>query len=126
MEKVQHFLLLLCFCLPLSLWAQGSVVGDWESEVPTEDGSMTALHVSIKADGTYTVDLGGDGSIDIKGKYTFEDGQMTIEDTGGPDSCPGKGVYKVEASADTLTMTRVSDECEGRGGPEGVMQMNKA
>ena len=126
MKNLFHILIILVFCLPVSLSAQ-SIIGNWKAEVPGPDGNTVVFEVSMKADGTYTVDFGADGSAEINGKYEIDGKQMTIQDTGGEQACTGgKGVYNVENSGDKLTMTRVSDSCEGRGGPNGVMIFTKA
>lgn len=106
----------LLVCLTVSLSAQ-SVTGKWSSEFPSDQGTMT-LVVEIKADGTYALDWGNDGTIEVTGKYTDKDGKMTINDD---SDCRGKGVYSYTVTDKTLTMTRVSDECPERGGPEGKM-----
>lgn len=116
-------LLLLCFCLPLSLFAQ-EVVGDWQSEIPSDDGGTMILAVSIKADGTYTVDFGGDGQVEINGKYEIDKDQITVQNTSG-DECTDKGVYNFKVTATDLIMNRVSDACPNRGGPEGIMQFKR-
>lgn len=107
---------LLCF-LAVSLSAQ-SVVGKWKYEFQTDQGTMV-MSANIKADGTYELDYGIDGTVDVTGKYTISGDEFTIQDETG--NCTGKGVYKVKVDETTMTMTLVSDECEGRGGPEGVM-----
>lgn len=112
----------LLFLLPFTLAAQNAVVGDWKLQIPDETGSLMNLKVAMKADGTFTVDFGGDGVNEIEGKYTVEGDQITIEDLSGPNACPNqKGIYKFVVAGDTNTFTRVSDPCEGRGGPEGKM-----
>ncbi len=124
MKIFQRFILLCCFCLPLGLAAQ-SIEGSWKTQVPDGQGGMMTLKVTM-SNGTYAVDFGADGSIEINGKYEVSGGQMTIEDTGGPNSCNGKGVYKLEITDTTMKMTRVSDACPDRAGPEGVMSWTKA
>ena len=116
--------LALCLMFPLSIFAQ-DYVGDWTTKVPAGDGTEMEIVVSMKADGTYTVDLGGDGTADINGRYTVKDGKMTIRDTGGPQACEGEGVYRFKAAGNNLMMIRESDDCEGRGGPEGRMAFTK-
>ncbi|MBK6996660.1 MAG: hypothetical protein IPH31_17655 [Lewinellaceae bacterium] len=109
--------------LPLSLMAQNPV-GTWKMSIPDEAGKMAPLKLSLLADGSYAIDFGADGTIEIKGKYTVEGGKMTIQDSEGSD-CTEQGVYTLKIEGDTLTMTRVSDGCAGRGGPEGVMTMQR-
>ena len=125
MKFVQRLIVLICCFMPIALMAQ-SVEGTWRTSLPTEDGGKMMLQVEMKADGTYAVDFGGDGTIEINGKYELSGGKMTIQDTGGPNACAGaKGVYSVQVTDKSMTMTRQSDECEGRGGPEGVMSWTK-
>lgn len=120
--NLKNLLLGLLFCLPFTVLAQNSIVGDWKMQIPDDQGNMMTLKVSMKADNTYAVDFGADGSVEINGKYTIEGDQMTIEDTSGPNACPNqKGVYKIVVTDTTNTMTKVSDACEGRSGPEGKM-----
>ena len=124
--KYSPFLLLFfCFSLSSGLFAQSGPVGEWKAMIPADDkGNMMPMHVSIKADNTYAIDFGGDGTVEIKGVYSEKDGQLIIQDNEGSE-CTGKGVYTYEVTADGLTMTKVSDECEGRGGPEGKMVFDR-
>lgn len=109
--------------LPFGLIAQ-SPVGTWKMSIPDQDGKMTPVNVQMSEDGTYAIDFGADGTIDLKGKYTLEGGKITVQDAEGSD-CTAPGVYTLKIEGDTLTMTRVSDGCTGRGGPEGVMTMQR-
>lgn len=121
MKAISRLLLLCVFIIPISLAAQ-SPVGKWKMTVPGQDGNPMTITVDIKGDGTYAVDFGGDGSVEVNGKYELSGDQMTIMDTDGPNACPGaKGVYKFAVNDSGMTMTVVNDPCEGRGGPEGVM-----
>ncbi len=122
--KSSMLLLFFSFCLPLGLLAQSDVVGDWLSKVPTDDGGTMSINVSIKADGSYTVDFGADGQAEVTGKYEVSNGQMTIQNVSG-DECTGKGVYNFKVTDTDLIMNRVSDPCEGRSGPEGLMQFKR-
>lgn len=107
---------MICF-IAIGLSAQ-SPVGKWKFQFETPDGTLV-IAADIKADGTYALDMGNDGSAEVNGTYTMSGDKMTISDDAG--DCTGKGVYTVAVTDNTLTMTRVSDECENRGGPEGVM-----
>lgn len=107
---------LVCF-MTLSISAQ-SVVGTWKFEFPTDQGTLI-MTANIKADGTYALDFGNDGAVEVTGKYTLSGDEFTVQDDAG--DCTGKGVYKIKVDDTTMTMTRVSDECPNRGGPEGVM-----
>lgn len=106
-------------CLPIGLIAQ-DITGNWKMSVPDENGNMVTIKSTISDDGTYALDWGADGSVEITGKYSSENGQITFWDTSG-SQCTAKGVYKWKVDGNTLTMTRVSDGCPDRGGPEGVM-----
>lgn len=111
--------------LPTTIFAQ-SIVGTWTMSVPAEDGSAIPIQATMKPDGTYQLDFGKDGSVEIMGKYKLDGDQVTVQDTkSGPDSCTGVGVYRIAVTEKTLTMTRISDECANRGGPEGVMVMQR-
>lgn len=123
MKVLFRLLLALMVMLPFGLTAQ-SPVGTWKMPVPDQNGTMTSLKVDISADGTYAVDFRADGTVENKGKYTVENGKMTIQDTEGSD-CTEQGVYTFKIEGDTLTMTRVSDGCANRGGPDGVMTMQR-
>lgn len=124
MNPFLRFLTLALLLSPLSLMAQ-SPVGTWKLPVPDGSGNMITLKVNISAEGTFTLDVGDDGTIETKGKYSMDGAKMTIQETEGTE-CTGVGVYTLKVEGDTMTMTRVSDACEGRGGPEGVMVLKKA
>lgn len=124
MHPFFRFLALALLLAPLSLLAQ-SPAGTWQMSIPDGNGNMVPLKVVISDQGTYTVDIGADGNIETKGKYTVDGTKMTIQDTEGSD-CTGQGVYTFKVEGDTFTMTKVSEACEGRSGPEGVMVFKKA
>ena len=126
MKYIIRIVALLCFALPFTLSAQNSHIGNWKMTVPTENGGTATIQVSMKSDGTYAVDFGVDGSIEVNGTYKMDGNKMTIKDVSGPNACPQEAVYTVAVTATSLTMTRVNDPCEGRGGPEGVMTFQRA
>ncbi len=123
MKAITRFFLLALFLLPISLAAQ-SLAGTWKMEVPGDDGGTMIIKATLSEDGSYSLDWGADGNVEVKGKYEAKDGQVTIWDVEGSD-CTSKGVYKYAISGNTMTMTRVSDACADRGGPEGVMTMQR-
>ena len=123
MNPFLRFLTLTVLLSPLSLMAQ-SPVGSWKLPVPDGSGNMITLKVDISAEGTFTLDVGADGNIETKGKYTMDGAKMTIQETEGTE-CTGVGVYTLKVEGDTMTMTRISDACTDRGGPEGVMVLKK-
>ena len=124
MNPFLRFLTLAVLLSPLSLMAQ-SPVGSWKLPVPDGTGNMITLKVEISAEGTFTLDVGADGNIETKGKYSMDGAKMTIQETEGTE-CTGVGVYTIKVEGDTMTMTRISDACTDRGGPEGVMVLKKA
>lgn len=117
MKKIKWLFTGMICCLGFLASAQ-SVAGKWKFEIPSDQGTMV-LVADIKADGTYTLDFGNDGNVEVNGTYTASGDQYTIKDSVG--ECTGKGVYTMTATATTLTMTRISDECPDRGGPTGKM-----
>jgi hypothetical protein len=123
MKVLFHLFIACMVMLPFGLMAQ-SPVGAWKMSIPDQNGKMTPVKVQISEDGTYAIDFGADGTIDLKGKYTVEGGKITVQDTEGSD-CTAPGVYTLKIEGDTLTMTRISDGCTNRGGPEGVMTMQR-
>ncbi len=123
MKTIHRLILVSLLFLPIGLIAQ-SIAGTWKMSVPADDGSTMTIKVNIAADGTYALDWGADGSVETKGKYTAENGKMTVQDTEGAE-CTSKGVYNYKIEGNTLTMTRISDDCPNRGGPEGVMTMTR-
>ncbi|MBR9920711.1 MAG: hypothetical protein GYB31_07705 [Bacteroidetes bacterium] len=119
--KCSTVVLLALFLCPIGLIAQ-DITGTWLTDIPgPEEGSTMTVNLTI-ADGTYQVDFGDDGQVEINGKYELEDSQITVWDIDGEgNSCKGvKGVYNFEVSETDLIMTRVSDPCENRGGPDGM------
>ena len=72
---------------------------------------------TMRADGSFDVDVTKDGKRDAWGKCTIEGNTITIAETGGavPKGC-GKtaGVYHWTRSKDTLHFTLVKDGCKER------------
>jgi len=123
MKAVFRIALAIVFFVPVSLTAQ-SMVGTWIMTGEMPDGQKMEVKLEYSEDGTYTVDVGNDGNVNVEGASSIEGDQMTIWDTGGEYACPSdvKGVYTFEFLDDnTLQMKKVKDACEGRGGPEGMM-----
>jgi hypothetical protein len=85
-----------------------AVVGTWTNDVGTV--------WTLKADGTFDVDLTKDGKRDAWGKYAVTGDTITVQGTGGmnPKGCKGKGVYKFQRGHDQLHFTLVSDSCKLR------------
>jgi hypothetical protein len=72
---------------------------------------------TMRADGSFDVDLNKDGKRDAWGKCTIEGNTITIVGTGGtvPKGCAkATGVYHFTRSKDTLHFTLVKDACKDR------------
>ena len=81
MNKLSILITSLLCCLAVSISAQ-SIVGKWKFEFPSDQGTMI-MSANIKADGTYALDFGNDGSAEVTGKYTQNGDQFTVSDDAG-------------------------------------------
>lgn len=113
--KAQTFLLALFFLTtPFFLSAQ-SMVGDWTYQGPGPDGKEITNTMTMKEDGTLSVDFGSDGQVEVVAAYTIEGDQITINDTLEQSPCYGKaGVYTFKIDGDNITITLVEDACDLR------------
>lgn len=95
--------------------------GAWKCHDETREGRKANLKLLMNKDGTFGLDIGNDGSVDIKGTYTIEGDKMTIYDTTGEEACDTKqkGVYRIQWTKKAFTMVTLSEECPNRGGPIG-------
>lgn len=111
-----RYFFVLCLWLSFSLpgFAQ-SPVGEW---IIDEAG----WNVTFKSDGTYSVDVGMDGAIDITGTYTTENGVMTIQDDAG---CTALGKYKFGMQNGQLWVDPISDGCPDRNPQQKVFFRKK-
>lgn len=124
MKNVMKYTLWLLLLLPVMAFSQ-SVEGNWKMQIPDENGNMMSLKLAMTA-GTYSVDFDIDGTPEVKGEYSIDGDQITIEDKDGPMACKGtKGIYKFTVTAESLSMTTVKDDCEGRGNPDGPMVFSR-
>ena len=72
---------------------------------------------TMRADGSFDVDLNRDGKRDAWGNTTFQGDTITIIGTGGnvPKGCANStGVYHFKRTGDSLHFTLVSDPCKLR------------
>lgn len=85
-----------------------------------EDGSVQTIKFSFEEDGTYTVDFGMDGTVQVRGKYEMDGNRIMIWDVEGEFACPSemKGIYNLEFTDADLNVSKVSDDCPGRGNQE--------
>lgn len=106
-----RLLLVLFFSLSFSAISIGqSVVGDWYID-------EAGWKLSFKSDGTYSVDIGLDGTIDVTGKYTIDGATMTIQDDAG---CTAKGKYKFGVDGSSMWVDPISDGCSERNPQQKV------
>lgn len=116
MKMLVKVVALICCFSASSLMAQ-SVVGDWKHLFSSPDGDFP-LTLSFGEDGTYSVDMGQDGSTELKGSYTVKGDQITMQDTEGEMMCDQKGIYSFKVEGKSMVFTRIEDACEGRGAEE--------
>lgn len=106
-----RYLLVLFLSLSFSVISFGqSPVGEWLA-------SEAGWKVNFKSDGTYAVDIGVDGSVDITGKYQTESGTITIQDDAG---CTEKGEYKFGLENGQIWLDPISDPCTDRNPQQKV------
>jgi hypothetical protein len=107
----------LLLLLPLLGFSQADLlVGDWKATMNGPDGKTREVKLTLKADGTASVDFDLNGTLEVEGKYTVEGNQITFQDVSGPYACPAdqKGVYTFDGTESSGSLTVVSDPCEGR------------
>ncbi len=92
MKFFQLIALLILFTLPADLMGQ-SLTGSWKIEGADPEGNAFIIKAQMTEDGTYSLDWGNDGKVEVKGTFTVEGDQVTIQDTEG-NECKGKGVYR--------------------------------
>jgi hypothetical protein len=87
---------------------ENALVGAWTNPLGTV--------WTIKADGTFDVDLNHNGQRDAWGNYTISGEMITLTRTGGlnPKGCDRKGVYRFARVNDTLQFTLFQDDCKLR------------
>ena len=86
----------------------GALTGAWSNSLGTV--------WTMRADGSFDVDLNKDGKRDAWGQLTVDGNTMTVWRTGGiqPKGCDGKGVYHFTRDRDILQFTLVKDSCRLR------------
>ncbi len=100
---------LLHACATVAPTGPAALTGTWTNSMGTV--------WTMKADGTFDVDLNHDGKRDAWGKCTVEGNTVTIIGTGGvvPKGCAKTtGVYHFTRTKDTLHFTLVKDPCKLR------------
>ena len=101
--------LLLQACATTPTTGPAALTGTWTNSLGTV--------WTMRADGSFDVDLNHDGKRDAWGKCTIEGNTITIAGTGGtvPKGCAKTtGIYHFTRSKDTLHFTLVKDTCKMR------------
>ena len=100
--------LLLQACATAPTTGVGALTGTWTNSFGTV--------WTMRADGTFDVDLNHDGKRDAWGTCTVEGNTVTVTRSGGinPKGCQGKGVYHFTRTKDTLHFALVKDACKLR------------
>jgi hypothetical protein len=102
-------LILINACATYPRSGQAALTGTWVNSLGTV--------WTCRADGTFDVDLNGDGKRDAWGTVSVAGDTATIQRVGGinPKGCNGPGVYKfTRRDKDSLQLTLVSDACKLR------------
>ena len=96
-------------------------VGIWNAQVKTADGQPFTWQFQVHEDGTYSIDFGIDGIIDITGNYSTDGDKITVQDKTGETRCQEQGVYKFQVMDDVLQLKPIVDECDFRRPPDKVL-----
>ena len=102
-------LILINACASYPHSGQAALTGTWTNSL----GTVWTCAV----DGSFDVDLNGDGKRDAWGTVTVSGNTATIQRVGGinPKGCNGPGVYHfTRPDKDSLQFTLVSDACKLR------------
>ncbi len=110
---------------PFLLQAQ-DIVGSWSVTGVTPDGTSITNTITFNTDMTMTVDMGSDGTIDVRAKYSVDGDVVSVSDTGTKSPCYGKvGMYRMSFADDKATATLVKDDCVERKGDGRPMVMTR-
>ena len=71
---------------------------------------------TLKADGTFDVDLDHRGKPEAWGRYRVEGDTVIVIGSGGlmPKRCKGEGIYRFHRNGNTLRFALVRDDCKLR------------
>lgn len=106
-----RYLLVFALMLSFSAISYGQrFVGDWYID-------EAGWKISFKSDGTYSVDIGVDGKVDVTGKYTTDGDTLTVQDDNG---CTQAGKYKFGVDGSSMWVNPVSDPCTERNPQQKV------
>jgi hypothetical protein len=114
----------LFLCLSIFFFSATSptndLVGAWVITTPDENGDAITWEMTLTEDGTYSVDILVDGSVDLHGKYWVDGKQITFQNNEECGCCDDKGLYKFWIENDKLWVDPIEDNCELRKPPHKV------
>ena len=96
----------------LLLESSSNIVGKWKFEDP----SLGQHVVAFQMNGTYEVDLNGDGAKDVWGDYLIYQDRMKFTDMGGQigSTCHDSGYYNYTIKGNELHFEFLGDQCRER------------
>ena len=81
-------------------------------------GSYKAQDVTLVFDGKRQFHVDNDGTTEVSGTYSIEQGNVELTDVKGPWACKGagqqKGTYAWTFNGTTLTFIKMADSCDER------------
>ncbi len=85
------------------------ISGIWQMK----DAAKTVHKINFLPNGSFEMDLNGDGAKDIWGEYAASANRVTLIDKGGAidPTCHSAGVYRYTLSRKELRFTPLSDRC---------------
>lgn len=86
------------------------LAGTW-----TRSFNGSIVTITLKDNGSYTVNMGAGSTVDVRGRYAVENDQVTFLDEGGNNaSSAGEAVYRFAISDGQLTLTAIDEPDENR------------
>jgi hypothetical protein len=86
------------------------LAGTW-----ARDFNGSTVTITLKANGSYTVNMDSDATADVRGRYAVTDDQVTFRDEGGNNaSTLGEAVYRFVVDDEQLTLTPIDEPDENR------------
>ena len=71
--------------------------------------------ITLKANGSYTVDMPGGSDAEVRGSYTVDSDRLTlIDESGNNASTAGAAVYRFAVVDEQLTLTPIDEPDENR------------
>ena len=86
------------------------LAGTW-----TRNFNGSTVTITLKTNGSYTVDMPGGSDAEVSGEYTIDGDRLTLVDQGGNNaSTMGEAVYRFAVSEGQLTLTPIDEPDENR------------